>query len=327
MELLLVIVIIAILASLGVGVMAQAQNDAAIAATRSRISLIQKILEIQLEDYEVKRSPISFGDIGGLIGASSLDNSGGSKTLLHARNLKRMIIADLIRAEMPDGSRPDDDGRVSQFPSDTLLNYLGDIGIARGTAVSFFPITNYNSMTGDFDSTLSLVNDWSTWNAYGTRAVGDSSMTDGIDEEAADKSELLYQILLNIDLDGLPAIDQLGSQAIGDTDGDSVMEVIDAWGEPIFLQWQQEWLTLAPAPATGPDVGKPAINLNVWEEGTGMGGLSNEHISVSIPVADPPILYCKPVLPTQIRPFFVSERLIAIDGAPTDYQLGVDFPN
>ena len=95
-ELLLVVSIIAILASLAVGVMAQAQNDAAIAATRSRMTLIEKILEIELENYEVRRSPVSFAGIGGLIGASTLTPG---NTLLHAKNLKRMIIADLIRAE------------------------------------------------------------------------------------------------------------------------------------------------------------------------------------------------------------------------------------
>ena len=71
-ELLLVVAVIAVIASLGVGVLAQAQNDAAISATRSRITLIEKILEVELEDYEVVRSPVSFAGIGTLIGASSL---------------------------------------------------------------------------------------------------------------------------------------------------------------------------------------------------------------------------------------------------------------
>ena len=234
-ELLLVISIIAILASLGVGVMAQAQNDAAVSATRSRISVIRKILEIELEDYEVRRSPVNFAGVGALIAASSLDNVGNNKTLLHAKILKRMIIADLIRAEMPDGSRPDDELlNISQFPSETLLDYLDQIGISRAAALSVFPIRNYNAGTGNFDSTLPLVRDWQSWSAYGTRDPGDFSILDGIDDEAADKSELLYQILLNIDVDGVPAVDQLGSQAIGDTDGDGAQEVIDAWGRTYF---------------------------------------------------------------------------------------------
>jgi len=327
-ELLLVIAIIAILASLGVGVMAQAQEDAAVAATRSRMTMIQKILEIELEDYEVRRSPVPFASIGGLINASTLDNPGfvagvdpGDKILLHAKNLKRMIIADLIRAEMPDGSRADDDGRISQFPSDTLLDYLGQIGVPRVTAVSAFPIvpTSYDTTTGNFDSSLPSVQGWAAWPAYDTRAAGDLSRFDEVDVEAADKSELLYQILLNIDIDGVPAVDQLGT-AIADTDGDTFPEIIDAWGDPIFLQWQQEWPILAPG--TGMVT---AINQNIWQEATGMGGLSKEHITLIGPPNLSNGLYCKPVLPTQIRPFLVSERLIAIDGTPTDYQPGVDY--
>ena len=331
-ELLLVVSIIAVIASLSVGVLAQAQNDAAIAATRSRITLIEKILEVELEDYEVRRSPVSFAGISSLIGASTLDNSPTDKTLLHARNLKRMIIADLIRAELPDGSRPDDDGRISQFPSDTLLSYLAMVGVGRQAAASLFPTENYDTTTGDFDSLLPSVDFWSTWTAYDTRSIGDASILDGIDDEASDKSELLYQILLNIDVDGVPAVDQL-AQAIGDTDEDGVLEIVDAWGEPLFLQWQQEWPTLAPAPTSGPDVGKSPINLNVWDTSApippstagGMGGLSKEHIDLVGSPNPPQSLYCKPVLPTQIRPFLVSERLIAVDGPPVDYQIGVDF--
>ena len=292
-ELLLVIAIIAILASLGVGVMAQAQNDAAIAATRSRISIIEKILEIELENYEVRRSPVSFNNIGALIGASSLDNPGGNKTLLHAKNLKRMIIADLIRAELPDGSVS---GLVlGQFPSGTLTTYLAQIGITDpfadldGDGDSEFPSTPYS------------VAKWASWNI-----PTDSARGDGIDEGAADKAEIFYEVLLDIDVDGVPAIEQLGSQAVGDSDGDGFPEVVDAWGEPLYLQWQQEAMTpVDPLPN----------NNNVWNAGTGMVGLSKEHADLAFP----PAAYSVPVLPTQIRPFIVSERLLKIDGLPADY--------
>ena len=82
-------------------------------------------------------------------------------------------------------------------------------------------------------------------------------------------------------------------------------------------------MTLAPAPATGPDAGKSPISLNIWNESNGIAGLSREHVSM---IPDPaPGLYCKPVLPTQIRPFLVSGRLVTLDGVPVDYQLGDDF--
>lgn len=295
-ELLLVIAIIAILASLGVGVMAQAQEDAAIAATRSRMSMIQKILEIELEDYEVRRSPVSFLNIGSLMRFSSLTNPAGERTLIHAKNLKRMIIADLIRAEMPDGSLSG--ATLGQFPSETMREYLRAIGISNPNIDAAFPTVAPPSVSG-----------WSTWTV-----PTDSVAGDGIDEGAANKSELLYQILLNIDVDGVPAVDQLGGQAIGDSDGDTVPEIVDAWGEPLYLQWQQENVTLAAG----------GINENFWNDGTNMIGQSKEHADISVgypTVAE----YSKPVLPSQIRPFLMSERMLKIDGLPSDYDTNHAF--
>jgi len=314
-ELLLVIMIIAILASLGVGVMAQAQEDAAVAATRSRMSMIQKILEIELEDYEVRRSPVPFAAFGSLISGSSLNVSAG-QTLLHAKNLKRMIIADLIRAEMPDGSRSGDE--LSLFPSDTLLDFFDDdLGISRDEALPWFPVNYTVGNEQTFTSRLPLVSGWSTWSAYQTFPAANADQArDGIDLEAVDKAELLYQILLNIDIDGVPAIDQLSSQAIGDTDGDGTFEVLDAWGEPLYLQWQQEGMVAAGSPAN-PSNG-------IWSASGVFAGLSNEHIT---PPASGRLQkdFCMPVLPTQIRPFLISERLIKIDGLPLDYDLDHAF--
>ena len=143
----------------------------------------------------------------------------------------------------------------------------------------------------------------------------DSTAGDGFDEAAANKSEFLYQILSNIDVDGVPAVDQLG-QAIGDTDGDNVLEIVDAWGEPLYLQWQLENVTLASVPMP--------LDNNVWAGGALMVGLSKEHAdtTVGFPTAN---FYSKPVLPTQIRPFLISERLLRIDGLPTDYDLTHSF--
>lgn len=327
-ELLLVIAIIAIIASLGVGVMAQAQNDAAIASTRSRISLIEKILEIELENYEVRRSPIPFAQIGAIINDSTLVNPSGARTLLHAKNLKRMIIADLIRAEMPDGSvtglTSSNEIVLGQFPSQTLADYLAtEINLPNPPA-SYFP-TPPASVTGWLMFDPDPLPGPAT---PGFCTVTDITPGDGIDTDAANKSEFLYQILLNINVDGVPAIDQIGSQAIGDTDSDGVLEVLDAWGEPLFLQWQQEQLHLPTAPELMQDAGE--INANVWDSEGNFVGLSREHVAaptvgtagavgtVGYPTENS-FLYSKPVLPTQIRPFLISERLLRTDGLPTDY--------
>ena len=282
-ELLLVVAIIAILASLGVGLMSQAQQDAAVAATRSRISLIEKILETELEEYEVRRSPIAIRDLQALIPSTSLTDT--TRTLLHVRQLRRMIIADLIRVQMPDGSQANPD--LALFPSPALAEYLAAIGISGGIGTSSegFP---------------------------GEVVLTDGNPADPFDQDANGKSELLYQILLNIDIDGVPAVDQLGSRAVGNTDGDAFPEILDAWGEPLYLQWQQE--NLVPV--------DDDLAANVWESTGTFVGLSKEHTSAGFGTNSE---YSKPVLPSQIRPFLTSERMFQIDGLPADIEPGHEF--
>ena len=258
-ELLLVVSIIAVLASLGVGVLAQAQNDAAISATRSRISLIEKILETELENYEVRRSPFSL---------SELRNA--SADLTELKDLKRRVIADLIRAEMPDGSA----AMPRAFPTPLLTPLL------TGTSL---PSVDLASVRKWADAT--------DWPQPGDGFLG-----------AVKRSEMLYEILLNLEIDGTSAVEQIGSQAIGDSDGNGKLEIVDAWREPIFLQWQQE-------------------DLDSNEDPKLMVGLSEE--STAVANGD----YNKPVLPYQIRPFLTSRRLFEIDGYPVDYDTTRNFLN
>lgn len=302
-ELLLVISIIAILAALGLGVMSQAQEDAAAGATRSRIILIQKILEIELEDYEVRRSPVSFAAMNAVATNSTVINAGNG--LLNIKQLKRMIMADLIRAEMPDGSwfnspstgYPPETERIGEFPTNELVEFLES---------PYFGLTNARSY---FPAAPPSVTKWQSWrNRPGNFFVLDSDPSDGIDEEAADRSELLFAILTDIDIDGTPAIDQLPQSAIADTDADGFQEVVDAWGEPITLQWQQANLQLI-----------DSANF-VWDEPGGLTSLSKPDrfeapTAYTIDTRWSQLgLYSKPVLPTQIIPVLTSARLNEIDG-------------
>ena len=307
----MVIAIIAILASLGVGVMAQAQNDASVAATRSRATMIQKILEIELEDYEVKRSPVPLGvirvmvegndDVFPPIPASGLETG---RLLLHVKVLRRMIMADLIRSEMPDGSRvapgTNLDSIMGNFPSPALRSYLVDqCGVNIGLV---------NALSQFRPRSVDRWNEWAT-NSGWTIDVVDEIPGDGIDEEAANKSELLYEILQNIDVDGVPAVEVLSSSSIGDTDGDQILEILDGWGEPMFLEWQQEKLQIADP------------EENIWEPIGGGGlfcGLSCEHYDPDATLLNVSA-YTQPVLPTQIRPRLTSEKLAEVEGLPADY--------
>lgn len=92
-ELLLVVAIIAVMSSMAIGVMRQAQNDAKESATQSRITQIEAMLEIVMEDYDVRRMPVDLYSI-----ATSRKD---------AKEKRYQIIAELIDVEMPrDNSTP-----------------------------------------------------------------------------------------------------------------------------------------------------------------------------------------------------------------------------
>jgi hypothetical protein len=214
-----------------------------------------------------------------------------------------MIMADLIRSEMPDGSRvapgTNLNSIMGNFPSPALQAYLVDqCGVNAGlvNALSQFQPQS--------------VNRWNNWAANSGWVVEiDSEPSDVVDQEAANKSELLYEILQNIDVDGVPAVETLSASSIGDTDGDQILEILDGWGEPMFLEWQQEKLQIADP------------EENIWEPIGGGGffcGLSCEHFDSAATLLNVSA-YAQPVLPTQIRPHLTSEKLKEVDGTPADY--------
>ena len=47
--------------------------------------------------------------------------------------------------------------------------------------------------------------------------------------------EYLYAILQRIDVDGVSGTDQLGNTYFGDTDRDGHLEVVDGWGQPMYV--------------------------------------------------------------------------------------------
>jgi hypothetical protein len=300
-------VIIAILASLGVGLMAQAQNDASVAATRSRITFISGVLETRLEDFEFRRLPVPLTVIGSMVYQKNSLTNREETFLVHAKTLKRMIVADLIRAEMPDGSfsgrmttaNRDPVDLIGEFPTPAFRAFLKELNIDHR------PLLPYQYSTE--------VPAWKRFRATsaqrGWSPVVDSNPHDQIIEDAASRSELLFQILQSIEIDGVPVTDALGSRATGDTNSNGFPEIIDGWGEPIFLQWQAIRMT-SNNPSTS--IWKPQENGT----DTPFCGLSCEHASSAKEFAN----YITPVLPSQIRPFLTSERLLRIDGVPTDYR-------
>ena len=298
-ELLVVISTLAVLASLAVGVMASAQNDARAADTRARVQMIQKMMEVELEDYEVRRSPVSFPSLGAMVDRIGLRNEWANTPqtrLLHARNLKRMITLDLIRAEMPD-FRDGVVANLGSFPSEAFVQYLrNNLKLTNQDFVDVVRPAFRGTATGN-------VLRWNNWGG-------------GVDpnESAANSSEILYRILNDLDVDGTSGIDVIGTAAIGDTDGDTVPEIVDAWLEPIAFEFHQRILVPVELEMAAPNTATPTMRSGIWTE---YDNSINPNLTAQQRMTDFfPIL---PVLPSEIRFYVSSEKLQEIDGQPADF--------
>ncbi|MDB2525155.1 type II secretion system GspH family protein [Mariniblastus sp.] len=226
-ELLLVIAIVTVLSTMALGVMRQAQTDAKISATEARLTQVNAIMEVVMEDYSVRRMPI---DLSGL--PPALDQQGAPlppRTSL--RQLRYQILSELLDVELP---RPlFDNGQGNYIPISNRgispffdgPGYVG-MGVSSG---AWDPIGNYraDSVLGDANAPKSAL--MRRWELLAQQYPNDLNLP----------GEYLYQFLYSYDFDGAPAVEALGAQAIADTDGDQLMEVVDAFGEPLLYEIQQ----------------------------------------------------------------------------------------
>jgi len=226
-ELLLVIAIVTVLSTMALGVMRQAQTDAKISATEARLTQVNAIMEVVMEDYSVRRMPV---DLSGL--PPALDQQGAPlppRTSL--RQLRYQILSELLDVELP---RPlFDNGQGNYIPNSNRgispffdgPGYVG-MGVSSG---AWDPIGNYraDSVLGDANAPKSAL--MRRWELLAQQYPNDLDLP----------GEYLYQFLYSYDFDGAPAVEALGAQAIADTDGDQLMEVVDAFGEPLLYEIQQ----------------------------------------------------------------------------------------
>jgi prepilin-type N-terminal cleavage/methylation domain-containing protein len=275
-ELLFVIAIIAVLSSLALGVMKSAQDDAKEAATEARIRQIEQILQTELEDYEVRRLPVALSDLAGSVFSNPLygdvlpqpSGDGRPDYLgLQVRNLKRRVMQDIISAELP---RPliDVDGGgtpIRDADGNLTFKFNTDLGVfptteppgTGGTGFTDWLNVRHPGLRGFLNGFRS--SRVRAWGNFRSTLVLDPTLDANGEthpryfEKFNLPGEYLYQTLAQLDIDGTPAIELLGNQAIGNSDDDAFLEVVDAFGEPMQMRiWQIDAIEVEPSSTVAP---------------------------------------------------------------------------
>ena len=252
-ELLFVVAIIAVLGSMAAGILAKAQKDAKVAATRSRITQIEAIMQTVSEDFEVRRLPFR---------NAQLVSQSGATTRTEVRNLRRRITAALIQAEFP--------GPLFDAASNVFITNPG-IGTLTPTG------------TPPIDSTTPIFRDWldNTYNSTFRNSLEGEVITaemrywQGLASNPLldQPGEYLYLILQRIDIDGKSALETLGRNIVGNTDGDIFPEIVDGFGDSLHLRIVQ-------VAATGDGGGRNEIWTDVpeaqinWKQSSLIGATS-----------------------------------------------------
>ena len=256
-ELLIVIAIIGVLTAMSLTLLGSASNDAKISATQARMSQISSILQLQMEDYEVRRLPISNRVLTQYVQSNRIPIGGSTNAKndrLQLKYLRRQVLMALIDAEMPRPMRQFSDGQPIEYVENELAGQIGsNFDLSEDSA---FAQTNGAKNEGEFGMNGTSFGAWLDSN-YQTE-VGSpprkllvllNSVTPGgavkfqRQVSAANDldlpAEYLHEILRSIQIDGQSSVELLGSSAINDTDDDGIPEVVDAWGEPLSFDIEQ----------------------------------------------------------------------------------------
>jgi hypothetical protein len=264
-ELLIVIAIISVLATMSVAMLSGASQDAKISATQARISQITAMLQLQMEDYEVRRLPIPNRVLDAFIDVNRMpfNGTGPQNDRIQLKYLRRQLLMALIDSEMPRPVRALSAGQsigyeenlqagqiVSTFNLEELstaaeTNGLKNVDESDPPAPADFGMpaptffvwirNNYPNDVSGVQLEVLLDRVTSSNAEKFQRAIASTTAPNEVDLPG----EYLHEILRSIQIDGQSAVEMLGGSAIGDFDNDGIPEVVDAWGEPLFFDIEQ----------------------------------------------------------------------------------------
>lgn len=200
-ELLMAISIITILATLAIAVLRGAENDARAARTATIVGNIRTVIQRRMESYETRTMPFRFEHIG-------------VTDVSEMRQIRKRILTEWFRAEMPTSFAD-----LEQFPSTASLGNGNSEVVAAAQRLLLRPPAMVSRLRRSMF--------FSAPDAAGTAThANDTTFQD---------AECLYAILNNSWDGDRRGTHFLTPSEIGDTDGDGLPEVLDAWGDPLVF--------------------------------------------------------------------------------------------
>jgi prepilin-type N-terminal cleavage/methylation domain-containing protein len=218
-ELMVTILIIAILASIVLVAVRQAQTAANIAHTQALIAKINSQLMLRYESFRTRRLPIDTTSLTVALNAYNAANPTQQVPVQQAAAVYRLAaVRELMRMELPD--------RYSDLMATAVTN--PNFPTSAPTVPTFF---SYNAASGNWLYGPPPYVQTATNSSYQRRVSSNSTAQ-------FEDAECLYLIVSSGLSDDTFAGEHINPSDIGDADGDGMPEFHDAWGNPIrFLRW------------------------------------------------------------------------------------------
>ncbi len=251
-EMLLVVAIITILATLSLVVLRGAQEDARAARTQSIISRAREVLLDKIERLETRTMPFN---IDAVISGANLSQ----KQYLRKRMLMEWVLAEIpsyyedleyfpsLSSRTPDTSVGNN--QPQYWPDDMLNGFWASqftqavafrppaalLGIRRGLKMEpgATPPDQWNHVDGDWLPVPPYPP--STRNTEYRNDLAVLADPNRLRASLIEGSECLYAILYNTWYNDQRGTHFLGPSEVGDLDNDGRPEVLDAWGEPMYF--------------------------------------------------------------------------------------------
>jgi len=283
-ELLVVVAIIAILASLFLAGMYTAQESARVERTKATIAKINNIIMQRWDSYRTRRVPIMVGTTPPFVNYYAQSSAFGvypppTSKIIAAQRLD--ALHELMRLELPEQWSD-----VVYTPYAMAAAPSAACVLSAGQPPNLFASSYSVSATGGA-ATVNLYGQPppSVWLAYqrkllaittlnqsrgqapsasGNSAIPGNSNSPTTTNEGA---ECLYLICTSGLSDEIDDRDLFKPSEVADTDGDGALEFVDAWGTPIiFIRWAPGFLSEMQT-GTDPD---PFDPLHVYPDTTGV---------------------------------------------------------